>query len=109
MNARLRAAILECAYEDLIPVPEVMQTVEQERLAGDEDPVTATRDELVALVREGVLRVYRGPWYENEPSRLDQPEAIEALSDPKWFHFRLSDPEEERLYFINVAVDAGSP
>jgi hypothetical protein len=63
--------------------------------------VEALQQVLTDLLREGLIRVYRGV-----DCRLDEPllevEALDLLKDPHSYHFHLDEPSEARVTYINV-------
>lgn len=70
--------------------------------AGGGDVDAAIREALVVLVRSGEIAIYRGPWNE-ESEPVDKSVALRLLDESMWYRFRIDDPHEERLYFVNVA------
>jgi hypothetical protein len=99
---RLRSALLDLGMEDWIPIPEALTTPEVRGAIGDKDATTVVSGALAALVETGQVRLYRGAW-NTEPSPLTTTEALSLLNDPYWLRFHTDDPQEERLYFVNVA------
>ena len=98
---RVSAALLDLGLEDWIPIPEAVgDPVVAEATLG-EDPSELVADALAALVAEDRVRLYRGRWDE-DPAAVPAAEALELLRDPRWYSFRVDDPNEERLFFVNV-------
>jgi hypothetical protein len=96
------AALLELGLEDWIPLPEAMSSPEILAAVGRDDPERAIRDVLLSLLRSEKIAIYRGRWdQESEP--VDESVALRLLDESVWYRFRIDDPDEERLYFVNVA------
>ena len=73
------------------------------RNRGSSRPEEEVRDALVLLSRKGLIRFWRGVWdREDELVEVSAPDAEALLQDSRWFRFRLDEPAEERLYFVNV-------
>jgi len=100
-EAQLRNALLDLGLEDWIPIPEAVASSEVREAVGDGSVVEAVSQALRVLVREGRVRLYRGHWNE-ESDPVPLAEGLELLNDPKWYRFRLDEPGEERLYFVNA-------
>jgi len=101
-NEQLRAALLGLGLEDWIPLPEAMSSPEVLVAVGGHDAETAIRGTLIALLRSGEIAIYRGRWdQESEP--VQQTVALRLLDESAWYRFRIDDPDEERLYYVNVA------
>ena len=98
----LRETVLDLGLEDLIPLPELMQTV-VERFDDYHSAVRAVAQVLGELVADDRVRIYRGPWQDPDPPRITAADALELLRDEKWYRFRIDEPDEERLQYINVA------
>ena len=95
----LRSVVLEDGMEDLIQLPHATESAR--RIVVDGDPVEALHRVLVALLREGLIRIYRGLDPElDEP--LPDDEALALLKDPHWYSFHLDEPSKKRLTYINV-------
>jgi hypothetical protein len=102
----LRDALLDLGLEDWIPIPEAVGDPEVIAAAASSDVAAKVAAELKSLLIDGKVRLYRGPWNgESEP--VSTPEALDLLTDSKWFTYRLDDPNEVRLYFVNVDNIAG--
>ncbi len=98
--AAVRVALLKLGLEDWIPLPEAVQTVLGR---GSLDPEQEVRETLRELGGEGLIRFWRGPWdKDDEHAEVPTQEALLLLQDPRWYRFRLDEPNEERLYFVNV-------
>ncbi|MGO9976160.1 MAG: hypothetical protein ACLP01_25830 [Solirubrobacteraceae bacterium] len=100
-NEQVKSALLELGLEDWIPLPEAMSSPEVLAAAGVEDVEAAIREALVVLIRSGEIAIYRGPWNE-ESEPVDTSVALRLLDESMWYRFRIDDPHEERLYFVNV-------
>jgi hypothetical protein len=95
-------ALLDLGFEDWIPVPEAVSDPEVIQAASGEDPATVVAEALAELVGEGKVRIYRGRWDSEAPEPVPSSVAIELLREPGWYAFHVGDPDEERLYFVNV-------
>jgi hypothetical protein len=97
----LRSVVLEDGMEDLIQLPHAAMAAQ--RIVVEADPIEALHQVLTELLREDLIRVYRGV-----DARLDEPlpeeEALDLLKDPYWYSFHLPDDDpDNRLTYINVA------
>jgi hypothetical protein len=101
-EGRLRAVLLELGLEDWIPVPEAVALPEVRAIVASEEVAAAVAQALVDLFAKGQIAMYRGPWNDDDPEPVPREETVRLLSDPAWFGFRIDDPNEERLYFVNV-------
>lgn len=101
-NEQVKTALLELGLKDWIPLPEAMSSPEVIAAAANEDAESAIREALVVLLRSGEVAIYRGPWNE-ESEPVDESVALRLLDESMWYRFRIDDPHEERLYFVNVA------
>lgn len=95
-------ALLDLGLEDWIPVPEAVSNPEIIQAAAGEDPATVVADALAELVAEHRVRIYRGRWDSGDPEPVPSSVAVELLREPGWYSFDVGDPDEERLYFVNV-------
>jgi hypothetical protein len=69
--------------------------------AGAGDPVPAIAQALSELSKSGAILIYRGRW-DGDPSPVSAHEARALLQDRRWYRFRLDEPDEERLSFVNA-------
>jgi hypothetical protein len=98
---RLERVLLDNGMEDLIPTAQAARDPEVHEAVGGDDLIPTLSRVLERLVRLGELRLYRGHWHA-DPRPVAADQAAELLGDPAWYSFHLEDPDEERLYFINV-------
>jgi hypothetical protein len=98
--AAVRQELLDLGLEDSIPLPEAVATA---RSLGCEHPEHDVREAVTELTRQGHFRWWRGPWArEDEHIEVPAHELELLLQDLRWYRFRLEEPDEERLYFVNV-------
>jgi hypothetical protein len=100
-SGTVRSILLDLGLEDLIPLPEAITAPELSEVAGARDLVDVISRALGTLAREDRIRLFRGRW-NTEPQRVPVEEGLRLLEDSAWYRFRADDPDEERLYFINV-------
>ena len=95
--------LLDLGLEDLIPLPEAATQPEliDALDEGDEAWKVLARI-LLELVRERRVALFKGRWDDNDPPQLTEAEALALLPDTRWYSYRLDDPEEERVYYVNV-------
>ena len=98
---RVRSILLDLGLEDWIPIPEALANPEVAEATKGKDPPAVVADALTELVVEGKVRLYQGRWNE-DPVAVLAPDALQLLKEPRWFSFRADEPNEERLYFVNV-------
>jgi hypothetical protein len=96
----LRSVVLEDGMEDVIQLPHAATAAQ--RIVMGADPIEALNQVLTELLREGLIRVYRGV-----DAKLDEPlpeaQALDLLKDPYWYSFHLPDDDPDtRLTYINV-------
>lgn len=100
----LRREILTLGLEDDIPLWEVANDCRAVGLiAAGSLGVEALREALIALARQGEIRIRVGRWDDPEPEDVDVHVAEPLLLD----HRRYSSTEEitndlERVYYVNV-------
>ncbi len=97
----LRTALLDLGLEDWIPIPEAMADPEVVAAASGEDAAKVVAEALGELVSEGEVQLYRGAW-DGDSEPVSTLEALRLLKEQRWYSFRIADPHEERLYFVNV-------
>ncbi len=113
MNAQatpLEQCILDEGLEDLIPLPEIVQTVEMRGLAKSPSNVTEVAAAIGALVRQGRIQIWAGQW-PAEPEFIARPLAESLVEDPGQYHFNSPSDLSRRVYYVNVDnlhVDEGS-
>jgi hypothetical protein len=95
----LRSVVLEDGLEDLIQLPEAAQTAGL--IVVDGDPIAELQRVLADLLREGLIRVYRG-LDQKLDEQLPEEDALELLKDRDWYRFHLDEPAENRLTYVNV-------
>jgi hypothetical protein len=100
-ESQVRSALLDLGLEDWIPLPEAVSEPEVLEAVGAHSPVAAIAAALTELLREDRIRLYRGRW-DAELQPVATEEGLKLLTDEKWYRFRLDEPNEERLYFVNV-------
>jgi hypothetical protein len=87
--------------EDLIPIPEAATDPEALVAIDGNEIEAALRSALGDLIASGELVAYKGRW-DDDPEPVERSIAVALLADSRWYRFRIDDPDEERLYFINV-------
>lgn len=97
---QVRETVLELGLEDWIPLPQLVDWPE-DRPAMTASSASVLREVLLDLLDEGAIAIYRGPW-DQEPDRVDDAEARELQKDDRWYSYDVDDPDEERLFFVNV-------
>jgi hypothetical protein len=97
----LARVLLDLGLEDWIPLPQAVADPEVIAAAGEADPVPAIARALSELVDFGAILIYRGRW-DGDSSPVPAREAQALLQERSWYRFRLADPDEERLYFVNA-------
>ena len=103
MSARthLREVILTEGLEDLIPLPEIAATVKVRQLASPESLIAEVSSALIALLEEGLIQVWSGPW-SGEPEVLDPVAARELLQVQAQYEFNSPPDLVRRGYYVNV-------
>lgn len=99
LSPDLRTAVLELGLEDRIPLPEARRVAD--RRVGEKNAVDQLRIILTDLTKEGHIRLMRGHWEADRPEFIPDEDGIELLKDLRWYDFHMSDPGEERLYYVN--------
>ena len=99
----LEQELLSLGMEDFIPVWEAIDAWEIREALGDGDRFPAVSEALVALAEADAIRVYTGHWdsSENELHVVSAAEAAALLRDPR-FYDATTEPDERRVWFINV-------
>jgi len=98
---QIKRCVLEEGLEDLIPLPEIVQTVRTCELAPDDSVVRVVADALSALLRDGKIQIWSGHWSE-EPEFVPRPQADELLAISDQYQFNSPSDLERRVYFVNV-------
>jgi hypothetical protein len=99
---KVRALLLNRGLEDWIPIPEVAEEGEVRDAAGETDPIGVIERALAELVKARKIRLFRGEWDEDDPAPVGLSEALNLLRDRYWYTYHLDDPQEQRLFFVNV-------
>jgi hypothetical protein len=97
----VRSVLLDLGLEDLIPLPEAAAAPELRAVVKERDLVEVMSGALGELVREDAIRLFRGAW-NAKPQPVPAEEGVALLHNSEWYRFRTDDPDEERLYFVNV-------
>lgn len=97
----LKRVLLDLGMEDLIPIPEAAADPAVLAAIDGDDTEAALRTVLGTLIASGQLVAYKGRW-DDDPDPVERSTAVTLLDDTRWYRFRIDDPDEERLYFINV-------
>jgi hypothetical protein len=97
----VRSILLDLGLEDLIPLPEATAAPELLEIAREKDLVSVISSALGELVREDRIRLFRGRWNAT-PQPVPVEEGLKLLQNSAWYHFRTDEPDEERLYFVNI-------
>ncbi|WP_077488764.1 hypothetical protein [Sinomonas mesophila] len=100
-RASLRETILTEGLEDLIPLPEIAETVKVLQLVDPGSVVTEVSSALISLLQEGLIQVWSGPWPE-EPEVLDPAAARNLLLVPEQYEFNSPADLIRRVYYVNV-------
>ena len=98
----VRAALLALGLEDWISLPEAVETRTFEGLLAIDDSLDAVSLPLLALLREGRIQVWCGPWQDEEPALIGTPEAEEILLDPRRYSLDGEDHGTDRVFYSNV-------
>lgn len=103
MSARsdLHDSILSEGLEDMIPLPEIAQTVRVLRLLAPHSVLPTLSSALMALLDEGLIQVRAGHWSE-EPEVLDPAAARELLVDEGQYEWNSAVDLVRRVYYVNV-------
>ncbi len=97
----LEQCILEEGLEDLIPLPEIVQTVVSRGLSKQPSVIDEVANALKALVLEGRVQVWAGRW-PGEPKHVAGFTAESLLADPGQYHFNSATDISQRVYYVNV-------
>ncbi|MFL6061624.1 MAG: hypothetical protein ACJ72E_10355 [Marmoricola sp.] len=105
----MRRAVLDLGLEDLIPLWEIAQTCGVsggEVVAGEadrHDRLDALVATLVELLRSYRIRVFAGPWREEDPSEALAGQAEALLRDRRRYSVEAETGEGlDRVYYVNV-------
>ena len=100
-STQLRETILEDGLEDLIPLPEIAQTVKTRRLAAPESVFQELSSALIALLDEGLIQVRAGHWSEDSEV-LSRAAARELLVVEGQYEWNSEADLVRRVYYVNV-------
>lgn len=100
-RTQLGKTILSEGLQDLIPLPEIAETVRVQRLVAPESVIPAVSSALIALLEEGLIQVRAGHW-EEEPDVLDSAAARELLVDEGHYEWNSAADLVRRVYYVNV-------
>jgi hypothetical protein len=93
--------VLQEGLEDLIPLPEIVQTVQTRELVRDEHVVREVAEVLTSLLHDGRIQIWSGHWSE-EATFVPRPAADDLLANPEQYEFNSPSDLERRVYFVNV-------
>ena len=94
-------ALLELGLEDLIPLPEILDTPEVRRVTTSDQAVQAVSRALVDLLRTGRIQVWSGHW-DDDPMPVDVGVAEALVLDARRYSFSAEESGLERVYIVNV-------
>lgn len=97
----LHDVILELGLEDWIPLPEVRATAEKRGLLPPEESARELSVAMVALLKEGRIQVWSGPW-PDEPKPVPALLAETILLDDRRYSFESEADGMDRVYYVNV-------
>lgn len=97
----LERCILDEGLEDLIPLPEIVQTVEMRGLSKPPSIVTEVAAAIGTLVRQGRIQIWAGQW-PAEPEFVARPQAESLVEDPGQYRFNSPSDLSRRVYYVNV-------
>jgi hypothetical protein len=97
----LEQCILDEGLEDLIPLPEIVQTVEMRGLSESPSIVSEVAAVIGALVRDGRIQIWAGPW-PAEPEFVAGPLAESLVEDLGQYQFNSPSDLRRRVYYVNV-------
>ncbi len=103
MNSReqIRECVLQEGLEDLIPLPEIVLTIQSIGLESDERVVGEVAAVLLSLLRDGKIQIWSGHW--SEEARFEPTAgADELLTNAEQYEFNSPADLERRVYFVNV-------
>ncbi|GAA1504989.1 hypothetical protein BJ978_002480 [Agromyces terreus] len=99
--APLEQCILDEGMEDLIPLPEIVQTVGMRGLSKSPLLVSEVAAAIGALVRQGRIQVWAGQW-PAEPEFVARPLAESLVEDLGQYQFNSPSDLSRRVYYVNV-------
>jgi hypothetical protein len=97
----LRDALLELGLEDLIPLPQILTTLEVRELGEIYQHSEKISAALIELSREGRIQVWAGFWDE-EPAHITGELAETSLGDARSYSYDAESDGRKRVYFANV-------
>ncbi|WP_436698714.1 hypothetical protein [Nocardioides sp. BYT-33-1] len=106
----LEQCILDEGLEDLIPLPEIVRTVEMRGLSESPSIVSEVAAAIGELVRQGRIQIWAGQW-PAEPEFVGRPVAESLVEDPDQYQFDSPSDLSRRVYYVNVDnlhVDEGA-
>lgn len=106
----LEQCILDEGLEDLIPLPEIVQTVEMRGLSKPPSVVSEVAAAVGTLLRQGRIQIWAGQW-PTEPEFVTKPLAESMVEDPEQYRFDSPSDLSRRVYYVNVDnlyVDEGA-
>ena len=98
---QIKNCVLQEGLEDLIPLPEIVQTVQARELVRDEHVVSEVAEVLMSLLHDGRIQIWSGHWSE-EATFVPRPVADDLLANPEQYEFTSPSHLERRVYFVNV-------
>lgn len=97
----LERCILDEGLEDLIPLPEIVQTVSMRGLSKPSSVVSEVAAAIGTLVRQGRVQIWAGHW-SAEPEFVAMPQAESLVQDPGQYRFNSPSDLTRRVYYVNV-------
>lgn len=106
----LEQCILDEGLEDLIPLPEIVLTVEMRGLSKPPSIVSEVAAAIGTLIRQGRIQIWAGQW-PAEPEFVARHLAESLVEDPGQYQFNSPSDLSRRVYYVNVNnlhVDEGA-
>lgn len=97
----LERCILDEGLEDLIPLPEIVHTVEMLGLSPSSSVVSEVAAAIGTLVRQGRIQIWAGQW-PAEPEFVPEVLAESLVKDPGQYQFNSRSDRSQRVYYVNV-------
>lgn len=97
----LEQCILDEGMEDLIPLPEILLTVEMRGLAEPPSIVREVAAAMGKLMRQGRVQIWAGHWAA-EPEFVARALAASLVEDPGQYQYNTPSDLTRRVYYVNV-------
>jgi hypothetical protein len=104
-DTEMRQVILDLLLEDLIPLWEIADACRGEgsgSSADESERLSALSETLVNLFRSGHIRVFVGPWQQNDPAEAEPVQSEALLRDLRRYSVVAEQREDlDRVYYVN--------